>query len=103
MRADPAFDDPALAPSTITAALALVLLAAALVLGGGGSPAPAPELVLEWLAVGLGAAWLLLPASAQAWRCVPRAAWLVCLLAIIVPVLQLVPLPPRPVARTAGT
>ena len=94
MRADPAFADPALAPSRITAALALVLLTAALVLGGGGSPAPAPELVLEWLAVGLGAAWLLLPASAQAWRRVPRAAWLVCVLAIIVPVLQLVPLPP---------
>ncbi|MGB7655199.1 MAG: O-antigen ligase family protein [Novosphingobium sp.] len=94
MRADPALVDAAPHPSRITAALALVLLAAALVLGGGGSPAPAPELVLEWLAVGLGAAWLLVPASAQAWRRVPRAAWLVCLLAIVVPVLQLVPLPP---------
>ena len=94
MRADTALNDAAFAPSRLTAALALVLLAAALALGGGGSPAPGPELALEWLAVGLGAAWLLLPVSAQAWRRVPRAAWLVCLLAVIVPVLQLIPLPP---------
>lgn len=94
MRADAALNAAALAPSRATAALALVLLAAALVLGGGGSPAPAPELILEWLAVGLGSVWLLLPGSAQDWRRVPRTVWLVGLLAVVVPVLQLVPLPP---------
>lgn len=86
---DAASDDPA-APGV----LALVLLAAALLLGGGGTPAPAPELLLEWLAIGLGGAWLLLPGSRDGWRQVPRGAWLVCLLALIVPLVQLVPLPP---------
>ena len=94
LRADASLNDLPLDPPITTAVLALVLLIAALVMGGGGSPAPAPELALEWLAVGLGAVWLLLPASARAWHRVPRTVWLVCLLAVIVPVLQLLPLPP---------
>lgn len=74
--------------------LAGLLLAAALVLGGGGSPAPLPELALEWLALLVGAAWLLLPTTRSLWRTVPRGVWLVCLLALAVPVVQLIPLPP---------
>ncbi|MEQ1497490.1 MAG: O-antigen ligase family protein [Novosphingobium sp.] len=71
-----------------------LLLACALVLGGGGSPAPLPELLLEWLALAVAAAWFLLPATRDAWRKVPGAAWLVCLFAAAVPIVQLVPLPP---------
>jgi exopolysaccharide production protein ExoQ len=85
------------ADSDVSAAnglLALALLAAALLLGGGGSPAPLPETVLEGLAICTCAAWLLLPGSRDAWKRVPRSAWLVCLLALIVPLVQLIPLPP---------
>lgn len=72
-----------------------VLLGAALLLGGGGSPAPLPELTLELLAVLVGSIWLLLPATRDQWRKVPPAAWLAGLLVVLVPLLQLVPLPPQ--------
>ncbi len=71
--------------------LCAVLLAAALVLGGGGSPAPLPELILELLAVSAFAAWLL---AGPAWRQVPRQAWGIAALVAIVPLAQLLPLPP---------
>ena len=86
--------DAASALPATTGVLALVLLGTALLLGGGGSPAPWPELLLEWLAVAIFAAWLVLPGSRDSWRTVPRGVWLICLLALIVPVLQLVPFPP---------
>lgn len=79
--------------SQTTGWLAAVLLGAALVLGGGGSPAPLPELLLEWLAIAIAAAWLLLPSCRDDWRRVPRTAWLVAGLALALPALQLIPLP----------
>lgn len=82
--------------------LALALLGAAIVLGGGGSPAPVPELALEWLALALGAAWLLMPATRDDWRRVPRSAWLVTGLIVAVPLIQLIPLPPALWQRLPG-
>lgn len=67
------------------------LLASALVLGGGGSPAPLPELILQVLAAGAIGLWLLVGPS---WRQVPRAAWWITALIAIIPLVQLVPLPP---------
>ena len=65
----------------------------ALVLGGGGSPAPLPEMGLQLILAGLFATWLWsLDETSRA--SVPRAAWLLMLLAVILPLLQLVPLPP---------
>ncbi len=65
----------------------------ALVLGGGGSPAPLPEMVLQLILAGLFASWFWsLDETSRA--SVPRTAWLVMLLAVILPLLQLVPLPP---------
>jgi exopolysaccharide production protein ExoQ len=66
------------------------LLGAALVLGGGGSPAPLPELILQLLAVGTFAAWLLTSPVGQQ---VPHQAWSIAALVAAVPLLQLVPLP----------
>jgi exopolysaccharide production protein ExoQ len=71
--------------------LCAALLGAALVLGGGGSPAPLPELILQLVAATAVAIWLW---SGAAWRQVPRQAWWIAALVTILPVLQLVPLPP---------
>jgi O-antigen ligase len=71
--------------------LCAALLAAALLLGGGGSPAPLPELILELLAALVFATWLVLGNS---WRQVPRTAWWIAGLVAVVPLLQLLPLPP---------
>lgn len=65
----------------------------ALMLGGGGSPAPMPELALQLLLAGLFATWLW-SLSEMERRSVPRDAWLLMLLASILPALQLIPLPP---------
>ena len=65
----------------------------ALVLGGGGSPAPLPEMLLQLILAGLFASWFWsLDETSRA--SVPRAAWLVMLLTVILPVIQLIPLPP---------
>lgn len=73
--------------------LLLVLLA----FGGGGSPSPLPELICH-IATALGiAAWFLLPAAqypGDSAAAPLRAALAVCLLLVVVPILQLVPLPP---------
>lgn len=63
-----------------------------LVLGGGGTPAPLTELICELLAAAMLLIWVGLrgPGSLP----VGRSAWLVLALIAIVPILQLVPLPP---------
>ena len=69
-------------------------LALALALGGGGSPAPLPELILELLAAGFALAWLFVPSAGLDWQQIPKSAWWVAGLVAVVPLLQLVPLPP---------
>jgi O-antigen ligase len=64
------------------------------VIGGGGSPAPLPELALELLAVLILLVWLMAPATREQWRRIPVPARLVAALALALPILQLVPLPP---------
>lgn len=72
--------------------IVVLLIGAAMVLGGGGSPAPAPEIILQLVAAGLFVAWVIV--SAQPMRAVPRDAWVIAGLLVLIPVIQLLPLPP---------
>ena len=77
---------------TLSNILAPLALLAALLLGGGGSPAVLPELVAELAIAGLAGVWL--------WQRpvdntpIPRSALVLAGLCLILPLLQLVPLPP---------
>jgi O-antigen ligase len=65
----------------------------ALLLGGGGSPAPLPEMGLQLILAGLFAVWnWSLDETSR--RSIPRSAWMIVLLAVILPLFQLIPLPP---------
>lgn len=89
---------PRLSLSRIRPWLAAILLAAAIVLGGGGTPAPLPEMLLQLVATLCAAVWLfssgLRASQTQPLASRPRLAMLTAGLLIIIPVLQLVPLPP---------
>ncbi len=74
--------------------LAVALLAFALVVGGGGTPAPRAELVVECAAALIAALWLLSGSPAATYQRIPRSAWLLAALIAIVPIIQLIPLPP---------
>lgn len=80
--------------------IVIAAIVAAFVLGGGGSPSPSTELVLQ-LFVGLAALawlWLLDPLRVPAgpWP------WLLAAVITIVPLLQLIPLPPAIWASLPG-
>lgn len=79
-------------PATWRAALLPAYLCGLIAFGGGGSPAPLAELVCEILAAIALAGWLL--ATPQAYRDRPAGLLAVIGLATVVPLLQLVPLPP---------
>jgi O-antigen ligase len=66
-----------------------------MVLGGGGTPNPGTEILLELVAVVAALAWLWLPGENGRLR-VPQARtpWVIAALVLLVPVVQLVPLPP---------
>ncbi len=72
--------------------LAMLLIGAAIVIGGGGSPAAIPEMGLQiWSALML-AAWALL--SPQPLPQAHRTAWFIAGLLVVLPLVQLIPLPP---------
>ena len=73
------------------ALIAAALLAISLVLGGGGSPAPLLEIALQG-AVVLAALTMLTFAPAATAQ-IPIAAWRIAALVLIVPLIQLIPLP----------
>lgn len=79
------------APSKPTT-IALLALLTALLLGGGGSPAPLPELLIELVIAMLAAAWLWHRPEAS--PPIPGSALVLSGLCLILPLLQLVPLPP---------
>lgn len=65
----------------------------ALLLGGGGSPAPGLELAVQLLVATILAAWVLTldrPTPAA----IPRCAWVLAGLLVVLPLVQLIPLPP---------
>lgn len=67
------------------------ILLVALVVGGGGSPAPMSELVVQVFAACAAMAWLFM---AEDRRPVARRIWVLVLIVLALPLLQLVPLPP---------
>lgn len=73
--------------------LAALALAAAIVLGGGGSPAPLAEAALQVVIGAIALAWFL-SLDRPFTQAVPRRARVVAVLLVIIPALQLVPLPP---------
>jgi exopolysaccharide production protein ExoQ len=79
--------------AAIQASLLPLLMAAALALGGGGTGAPLQELQLQLFAALVAAAWLVLEGTDSLARVEPRVWWL-CALVLVLPLAQLVPLPP---------
>lgn len=77
-----------------SALLAAGYVALAIALGGGGSPAPLPEAILEIVAALIALALIAAPPVPRYLEQVPRSAWVIAALVAIVPLLQLVPLPP---------
>lgn len=72
----------------------LAMLAASIMLGGGGSPTPQAELMLQLVSVACALAMLFGPTAMTRLDGPPRAAWLVAGLVLLLPILQLIPLPP---------
>jgi O-antigen ligase len=75
--------------------IAAAFIACAIVLGGGGSPNPGTEILLQLVFVAAGLAWIWVP-SRRGSIPIPRARtfWLICALVLVLPLAQLVPLPP---------
>jgi len=72
--------------------IATLLVLSAIMLGGGGSPAPIPEMLLQMVALLLLIGWAFAGGTP-----IPRAsrpAWVLAGLAIVLPLVQLIPLPP---------
>lgn len=84
---------PAIRPSRRHLVLAAGLLILAIILGGGGTPNPMTEVWLELLAGLLVLTWLWLPGPLR--KPADPALWLLALIVVLVPLLQLVPLPPQ--------
>ena len=83
--------------------IAVLFLCCAIALGGGGSPNPGTELLLQLIFVAAGLAWLWVPAGAGP-PPLPRARsfWLIAALVLVLPLIQLVPLPPEVWGRLDG-
>jgi len=75
-------------------AIAGGLLALALLLGGGGSPNPMAELWLQTLATFAALAWIWWARRGSAPIAADPAFWLLAAIPVLLPLLQLVPLPP---------
>lgn len=67
------------------------LLLVALVFGGGGSPAPMAELIVEVSAAFIFSGWLFLAGKREP---IARRIWILALIVLVLPLAQLVPLPP---------
>jgi len=71
--------------------IAMILVGASMVLGGGGSPAPLPELALQLLALVFFVLWAALTPGVLVR--VPRQTWIIVAGLLILPCIQLVPMP----------
>jgi len=76
-------------------AIAVAYMALAMLLGGGGSSAPLSELLLELVAAIAAAGWLFAGSRRETVsQPQDRLVWVITALALALPVLQLLPLPP---------
>lgn len=82
------------ADGALPGTIAVCLVSAGLLLGGGGSPAPHAEMWLQTLALIAAIIWIWTGAGEQ--PLLPRGAqvWLIAGIIVLLPVLQLLPLPP---------
>lgn len=78
-------------PGTV---LCMVLVALPLVLGGGGTSNPQTEMVLEVLTALVVIALTVAPEWQDGLSKINRAAWLLAGLVLLIPIVQLIPLPP---------
>ncbi len=72
--------------------IAMLLVAVAMILGGGGSPAPLQEMLVQVCAALLVMVWAMV--SPRPIPPAPGAAWAISALLVVLPLVQLVPLPP---------
>ena len=79
-------------PSRHELRLASLLVVLATMTGGGGSPNPLPEIILQLSTAILAAAWIWVAAKSQ--TAIDRRVKLAALLILVLPAIQLVPLPP---------
>jgi len=84
---------PGIASVSSRARIVCLFTIAAMLLGGGGSSAPISELLLQLAAAVAIIAWALAQAGDER-HPVPRAALWLAALAVVLPLIQLVPLPP---------
>lgn len=78
------------------------IVAIALLLGGGGSSAPAPELAVQLLTALGFAVWAWQSAQRRDAGRVPVGVWVIGLIIVLIPLAQLVPLPPSVWHRLPG-
>ncbi|MEO6151701.1 MAG: O-antigen ligase family protein [Croceibacterium sp.] len=72
-----------------------LMVATAMLAGGGGSPSPISELMVQLIYAALTCGWLWLAAvPGQPLLPNARGVWILSALALIIPVVQLIPLPP---------
>ncbi|WP_317974644.1 O-antigen ligase family protein [Novosphingobium pituita] len=74
--------------------IAMVAVASAIALGGGGTTNPLTETILQPLLAVLAGLPLILPRLRIGLSAPPRSTWILAFLVLIVPILQLIPLPP---------
>jgi hypothetical protein len=72
----------------------IAMIIAAMVLGGGGTSNPGTEMVLQPLIAFLALLPLVVPRLNEGLAQVPRTAWVISALVLVVPFVQLIPLPP---------
>ena len=87
-----ALTEPARRTARAHGVIAMLLVATAIMLGGGGSPDPLPEIAVQLAGLAALAAWALV--SARPTPDAPARAWLLGALLVVLPLLQLIPLPP---------
>ncbi len=73
---------------------ACLLLAAAILLGGGGSSAPLTEAILQILFAAILAVLAIWRRPTDPAPALPRTAWVIAGMVLLIPIVQLVPLPP---------
>lgn len=81
-------------PQAQSSLLACLLFGFLLVFGGSGSLHPRPELLVQLISAAMVGLWLVLAPTRNAWRNVPRSAWLIIALVGGLGLVQLIPLPP---------
>jgi O-antigen ligase len=81
---------------SLRAKLVAGFIVIALILGGGGTPNPITELLLQLIFVLFALAWIWLPSRAgrRDDALIDRWAWLLVVIPLVIPLVQLVPLPP---------